>query len=126
MADGLQVFEYAVSAQSTFENVDSAGKRKLLKFVLSSSEFDDEKIIAKFRDSFDLLTETNTAVIEVKGLNGAIQAKNGEWRRERDSNPRDGCPPTRFPSVRLRPLGHPSSISENITLFAFVVKAIPA
>ena len=30
------------------------------------------------------------------------------WRRERDSNPRDGFPPTRFPSVRLQPLGHPS------------------
>ena len=28
------------------------------------------------------------------------------WRRERDSNPRDGFPPTRFPGVRLRPLGH--------------------
>ena len=28
------------------------------------------------------------------------------WRRERDSNPRYGCPHTRFPSVRLRPLGH--------------------
>jgi hypothetical protein len=30
------------------------------------------------------------------------------WRRERDSNPRYGCPYTRFPSVRLQPLGHPS------------------
>jgi hypothetical protein len=30
------------------------------------------------------------------------------WRRGRDSNPRDGCPPTHFPGVRLRPLGHPS------------------
>src|SRR5450432_1706730 len=28
------------------------------------------------------------------------------WRRERDSNPRDGCPPTRVPGVRLQPLGH--------------------
>src|SRR5262249_50080417 len=28
------------------------------------------------------------------------------WRRGRDSNPRDGCPPTRVPGVRLRPLGH--------------------
>src|SRR6266536_5282505 len=26
-----------------------------------------------------------------------------------DSNPRNGCPFTRFPSVRLQPLGHPSS-----------------
>ncbi len=28
------------------------------------------------------------------------------WRRDRDSNPGDGFPPTRFPGVRLRPLGH--------------------
>src|SRR5437764_13432709 len=30
------------------------------------------------------------------------------WRRERDSNPRYGCPYTRSPGVRLQPLGHPS------------------
>lgn len=30
------------------------------------------------------------------------------WRRERDSNPRYGCPYTHFPGVRLQPLGHPS------------------
>lgn len=28
------------------------------------------------------------------------------WRRDRDSNPGDGFPPTRVPGVRLRPLGH--------------------
>jgi hypothetical protein len=32
----------------------------------------------------------------------------GHWRREWDSNPRYGFPYTRFPSVRLKPLGHPS------------------
>ena len=32
-----------------------------------------------------------------------------KWRRERDSNPRYGFPQTRFPSVRLQPLGHPST-----------------
>src|SRR5205085_11942449 len=31
-----------------------------------------------------------------------------DWRRERDSNPRYGCPYTRSPGVRLQPLGHPS------------------
>ena len=31
------------------------------------------------------------------------------WRREWDSNPRYGFPYTRFPSVRLQPLGHPSA-----------------
>ena len=29
-----------------------------------------------------------------------------DWRREWDSNPRYGFPYTRFPSVRLQPLGH--------------------
>src|SRR6516225_4488592 len=33
-------------------------------------------------------------------------------RREWDSNPRYGFPHTRFPSVRLKPLGHPSK-AEN-------------
>ena len=32
-----------------------------------------------------------------------------KWRREWDSNPRYGSPYTRFPSVRLKPLGHPST-----------------
>ena len=31
------------------------------------------------------------------------------WRRERDSNPRNSFLFTRFPSVRLQPLGHLSS-----------------
>jgi hypothetical protein len=33
-----------------------------------------------------------------------------DWRSERDSNPRDGSPPTHFPGVRLRPLGHRSVV----------------
>ena len=35
------------------------------------------------------------------------------WRRERDSNPRYGYKPyTRFPGVRLQPLGHLSGATE--------------
>src|SRR3954469_19007533 len=34
----------------------------------------------------------------------ALRLRN--WRREWDSNPRYGFPHTRFPSVRLKPLGH--------------------
>lgn len=44
----------------------------------------------------------------------------GSWRREWDSNPRYGFPHTRFPSVRLKPLGHlsgaPSLEGEPIIL----------
>jgi hypothetical protein len=32
--------------------------------------------------------------------------RGGKWRRGRDSNPRDGCPPTPLAGERLRPLGH--------------------
>ncbi len=40
-------------------------------------------------------------------------AKQG-WRREWDSNPRYGFPYTRFPSVRLQPLGHPSASAADL------------
>src|SRR5215813_13959831 len=50
------------------------------------------------------------------------------WRREWDSNPRYGFPYTRFPSVRLKPLGHPSGTvaAGNITLDARVTSRLPA
>ena len=35
--------------------------------------------------------------------------KSNQWRREGDSNPRGAFTPTRFPGVRLKPLGHPSN-----------------
>ena len=38
------------------------------------------------------------------------------WRRERDSNPRYGFPYTRFPSVRLQPLGHLSRIAADVAV----------
>ena len=39
--------------------------------------------------------------IDIKQLLNSIK-----WRTDRDSNPGDGHPPTHFPGVRLRPLGH--------------------
>src|SRR6516225_381781 len=41
-------------------------------------------------------------------LNVSERGRTSRWRREWDSNPRYGFPYTRFPSVRLKPLGHPS------------------
>ena len=43
-----------------------------------------------------------------------------KWRRDRDSNPGDGFPPTHFPGVRLRPLGHVSLSSLIYTFIKFV------
>ena len=44
--------------------------------------------------------------VQITDLSGKID---GRWRRGRDSNPRDGYPPTRVPGVRLQPLGHLSN-----------------
>ena len=41
---------------------------------------------------------------------------NFAWRREWDSNPRKSYPLTRFPSVRLKPLGHLSRLTWVINL----------
>jgi hypothetical protein len=40
-----------------------------------------------------------------------IRRREPRWRRGWDSNPRYGFPYTRFPSVRLKPLGHLSTCS---------------
>ena len=40
------------------------------------------------------------------GVSEAVRMEG--WRREWDSNPRYTFTHTRFPSVRLKPLGHPS------------------
>ena len=47
--------------------------------------------------------------------NGAnsVPTQGLEWRRGWDSNPRYSFPYTRFPSVRLQPLGHPSGVRLN-------------
>ena len=55
--------------------------------------------IARFGGLFECFAPENRTV--KRPLKG--------WRRERDSNPRYGFPYTRFPSVRLQPLGHLSS-----------------
>jgi hypothetical protein len=50
------------------------------------------------------------------GLDGTLPSVSEDWRREWDSNPRYGCPYTRFPSVRLQPLGHPSGMRRGGTI----------
>src|SRR6266487_6630799 len=51
-------------------------------------------------------------VFETGGFNRSptCPARRTGW----DSNPRNGCPLTRFPSVRLQPLGHPSDAEKLI------------
>ncbi len=67
----------------------------------------------------------------VTGVPGSVP----RWRRDRDSNPGDGFPPTRVPGVRLRPLGHlsarnslasPAIVSQENTYRIIQVSAMPS
>src|SRR5689334_13476437 len=49
----------------------------------------------------------------------------GYWRREWDSNPRYGFPYTRFPSVRLKPLGHLSAPANSCRRTRFFSRPKP-
>jgi site-specific DNA recombinase len=64
---------------------------KLLKMVLSNCRMDNASLYPAYRKPFDIIFQ---------------RAKTKEWRREWDSNPRYPLRYTRFPSVRLQPLGH--------------------
>src|SRR6185369_10639196 len=52
--------------------------------------------------------ENPTAAMAYKSR-GVRHGPKQRWRTGWDSNPRDGFPSTRFPSVRLQPLGHLSA-----------------
>ncbi len=43
-----------------------------------------------------------------RGQVKSIENERDKERRERDSNPRSGCPESDFQDRRLKPLGHPS------------------
>ena len=64
------------------------------------------------------------APTQLKRFVSAVRIYAPEWRRDRDSNPGDGFPPTRVPGVRLRPLGHLSGTARCSRLAA--PKASPA
>src|SRR5262249_34762836 len=62
--------------------------------------------------------EARNAGYSAEILNASERKRTSLRRREWDSNPRYGFPHTRFPSVRLKPLGHPSVARGHITLVA--------
>ena len=66
----------------------------------------------------DLDVKKANGLLAVYVMPGTIWVKNiylaknlincilNKWRRDGDSNPGEALTPTRFPSVRLKPLGH--------------------
>ena len=59
------------------------------------------------------LLRTLAAASGVRSATPGVRSSVLKWRREWDSNPRYGFPYTRFPSERLKPLGHPSGYGKR-------------
>ncbi len=90
-------------------------RKAYLGAILDRIEVDDRVI--RIIGQKDVLEQAVTREnFFVPGVRSFVRS----WRRERDSNPRDGSPPTRVPGVRLQPLGHLSIVGITITLCSAV------
>ena len=69
----LGVLELATKAEILYKSQNPADQRRLLEAVLSNCTFDSGSLCPTYTKPFDLLVKGN---------------ETGDWRRERDSNPR--------------------------------------
>ena len=65
----------------------------------------EARIMGSHNELLGLLTSSNGAETAANSVRSFVPG----WRRRRDSNPRDGFPPTPLAGERLRPLGHVSA-----------------
>ncbi|HUS54219.1 MAG TPA: hypothetical protein VMY41_09475 [Thermohalobaculum sp.] len=86
MDEGVQLLELARNAQRLFERQDAREKRRLLNFVLSNCTWQGGKVVATFRQPFDLLAETTAIAATVAVAEGANLAKSEIWLGDLDSN----------------------------------------
>jgi hypothetical protein len=68
-----KILELAKKAEILYKSQDSPKQRRLLETVLSNCSFDRGSLLPIYNKPFDLFVRGN---------------ETGEWRRERDSNPR--------------------------------------
>jgi hypothetical protein len=94
MATAERILELAQKAESLYKSQDRAEQRRLLDIVLSNCTFDRGSLSPTYNSPFDLLVRGNNS---------------GNWRRERDSNPRNRFRFSGFQDHRHRPLGHLSA-----------------
>jgi len=66
MDEGIQILELARNAQKLFERQQPRQKRRLLNFVLSNCSWEDGRVVANFRQPFDLLAQTNAIAMRSK------------------------------------------------------------
>ncbi len=79
MDEGIQILELARNAQKLFEQQQPRQKRRLLNFVLSNCSWKDGRVVATFRQPFDLLAQTNATAMYSKLSSDSKSTKSEVW-----------------------------------------------
>ena len=79
MEEGVQLLELARNAQRLFAKQEPREKRRLLNFLLSNCSWEDGKVVATFRQPFDLLAETVVTAARATKAETAETAKTEIW-----------------------------------------------
>ncbi len=115
LEQGVQLLDFAHRSWREFESAPSAHRQKLLNFLLLNSSWRDGKLTATFAQPFEIIGVAR-AKDEAAPREGGLNVVNFDnWRRGRDSNPRDPCEPTGLANRPVRPLRHLSAVTGNGT-----------
>lgn len=86
LSEGIALLELGRDAQRLFAKQEPREKRRLLNFLLSNCTWDDGKVIATFRQPFDMLAETLVKTRNENALSGVCGRVFEKWLPGPDSN----------------------------------------
>lgn len=79
LEEGVRLLELSQAAPKLFEGQPPREKRRLLNFLLSNSSWKDGKLLATFRQPFDLIVETATLAAATPGTEVSKPAEHPVW-----------------------------------------------
>jgi DNA invertase Pin-like site-specific DNA recombinase len=88
LGEGIELLDLARNAQRLFAKQDPREKRRLLNFLLSNCTWEDGKVVATFRQPFDMLAETIVETRNENTLGIGSQRVFEKWLPGPDSNQR--------------------------------------
>ncbi len=86
MDEGVRTLELASNAQKLFGSQEPRQKRRRLNFMLSNCSWQDDKVVATFRQPFDLFAETTAIAATRKATATAFSAQTEIWLPDLGSN----------------------------------------
>jgi site-specific DNA recombinase len=84
--EGIKLLQLARRAHELFENQPANEKRKLLDFVLSNSVWKNGKLLAEYRQPFDVLAVAAALDQRTRSAQPTRAVENENWLRGQDSN----------------------------------------